>query len=143
VLLALVLIGAAGCRDEGRQREAGAAAPTAGGGATPGGPASGEIAARRASRIEAKLVPPRSVLGSDPDPKSPGLVFQAQEAPAKLLDWFRATGNGADFVLESEMQEGAEHVFSGRVRATGEAFTVRIAPGASGGTTGMVMVTAR
>jgi hypothetical protein len=69
-------------------------------------------------------------------------VFQVREAPARLLGWLRATANGADFVLESELQEGAEHVLSGRVRDTGEAFTVRIAPGAGGGTTGMLMVTA-
>jgi hypothetical protein len=104
--------------------------------------ARGEIPARRPSRIEEKLVPPRAVLGSDPDPSSPSLVFQAPEEPARLLGWLRATANGADFVLESEMQEGAEHVLSGRVRATGRAFSVRIAPGGTGGTTGTVLVTA-
>lgn len=88
-------------------------------------------------------MPPGAVIGADPDARSPVLVFGAKEQPADLLDWLRATGNGADFVLESEMQEGAEHVLSGRVRATGEAYTVRVAPGATGGTTGMVMVTAR
>jgi hypothetical protein len=34
-------------------------------------------------------------------------------------------------------------VLSGRVRETGEAYTVRIAPGANGGTTGTIIVTAR
>jgi hypothetical protein len=90
-----------------------------------------------------KLVPKGAVLGADPDPSAPSLVFQARGTPARLLGWLRATANGADFVLESELQEGDEHVLSGRVRDTGEAFTVRIAPGAGGGTTGVVMVTAR
>jgi hypothetical protein len=103
--------------------------------------ARGEIPARRPSRIEEKLVPPRAVLGSDPNPSSPSLVFQAPEEP-------RACSAGCvprqrrRLVLESEMQEGAEHVLSGRVRATGRAFSVRIAPGGTGGTTGTVLVTA-
>ena len=101
-----------------------------------------ESASRRASAVELKLVPKGAVLGPDPDPTAPSITFQAREAPARLLGWLRATANGADFVLESELQEGDEHVLSGRVRETGEAFTLRIAPGATGGTTGMIMVTA-
>lgn len=144
MLVAIALIAAsAGCREQAGPPEMAQAPPAADGGGARQVPAPGEIPARRASRIEAKLVPPRAVLGSDPDPKSPGLVFQAKEEPARLLDWLCATANGADFVLESELQEGAEHVFSGRVRATGEAFTVRVAPGANGGTTGIIMVTPR
>jgi hypothetical protein len=128
---------AAACGEAGENRNA--TPPPAAAAEAP----SAEIAARRVSAVETKLVPKRAVIGSDPDPTAPTLIFQAREAPARLLGWLRATANGADFVLESEMQEGAAHVLSGRVRATGEAFTVRIAPGATGGTTGMVMVTAR
>jgi hypothetical protein len=138
------LLGASACSGA-EQPPNGAAATEAkpGEAAAPSPSAPGEIPLRRASRIEAKLVPPGAALGADPDPRAPGLVFQAREAPARLLGWLRATANGADFVLESELQEGAEHVLSGRVRGTGEAYTVRIAPGAGGGTTGMVMVTAQ
>jgi hypothetical protein len=103
----------------------------------------GQPSLRRPTGLERKLLPPDAVIGADNDANAAMLVFSTHEAPARLLDWFRATANGADFVLETEMQEGAEHVFSGRARASGEAFTVRIAPGASGGTTGMIMVTAR
>jgi len=133
---------AAGCgaggKDEENRGPTGAPATGAVAAAPPG-----EIAARRTSAIELKLVPKGAVLGSDPDPDAPSLIFQARAGPARLLGWLRATANGADFVLESELQEGEEHVLSGRVRETGEAFTVRLAPGAGGGTTGMVMVTAQ
>jgi hypothetical protein len=103
----------------------------------------GEIASQRPSPLEAKLLPPKAVIGSDPDPRAPALTFQTREEPGRLLDWFRATGNGTDFVLETEMQEGAEYVFSGRARESGEVFTIRVAPGANGGTTGILLVAPR
>jgi hypothetical protein len=103
----------------------------------------GEVASRRPSGLEEKLLPPEAVIGSDPDPRAPTLVFQTREEPGRLLDWFRATANGSDFVLESEMQEGSEYVFSGRARESGEVFTIRVAPGVNGGTTGMVLVAPR
>jgi hypothetical protein len=106
-------------------------------------PAPGEIPSRRPTPLEAKLLPPKAVIGADPDPRAPTLVFESREKPDQLLDWLRATANGADFVLESEMQEGAEHVFSGRARASDEVFTVRIAPGVNGGTTGILLVAPR
>lgn len=129
--LLLLLAGCGGDPQAPGAQDAGAAA------------AAPTVPAPRAAHIQRRLIPPRAVIGSDPDPRPSVLVFSAREPPARLLDWFRGTANGADFVLESEMQEGAEHVFSGRVRETGEAFTVRIAPGNTGGTTGMVMVTPR
>ena len=106
-------------------------------------PPIGEVASRRPTRLEAKLLPPKAVIGSDPAPRAPALTFQAREEPGRLLDWFRATANGSDFVLESEMQEGAEYVLSGRARESGEVFTIRVAPGVNGGTTGMVLVAPR
>jgi hypothetical protein len=105
--------------------------------------APGEIASRRPTPLEAKLLPPKAVIGADPDPRAPSLTFHTREEPGELLDWLRAATNGADFVLESEMQEGAEYVFSGRARAGEEVFTVRVAPGVNGGTTGMVLVAPR
>ena len=103
----------------------------------------GEIASRRPTAMEAKLLPPKAVIGSDPDPRAPALTFQTREEPGRLLDWFRATANGPFFVLETEMQEGAEYVFSGRARESGEVFTIRVAPGVNGGTTGILLVAPR
>lgn len=138
-LLALAALSAAAACGEsgpdGEKRESAAS------NAQQNAPAPGEPPLRRPTAVEQRLVPPRAVLGADPDPRAPALVFQSREKPEQLLDWFRATGNGADFALETELQEGAEHVFSGRVRATGGAYTVRIAPGANGGTTGLVLIT--
>ena len=137
VLIALCAVaGAGGCREQ-------APAPTPESSEAPAASAPGELPLRRPTSIEAKLLPPRAVIGADPDARSPVLSFDVVEEPDRLFGWFRATGNGADFVLESEMQEGEEHVFSGRVRATGEAYAVRVAPGANGGTTGSIMVTPR
>jgi len=135
--VALAAAALAGCAEGGQADESAPANET-----TAAAPY-GEIASRRANAVELKLVPKGAVLGSDPDPQSPSLVFQAREEPARLLGWLRATANGADLALESEMQEGAEHVLSGRVRETGEAYTVRIAPGANGGTTGTIIVADR
>jgi hypothetical protein len=138
-----LLAATAGCGEQQAEPNAAAPAPAVAAGAAPSASAPGEIEIRKPSRFEAKLVPPNSVIGADPDLASPALAFQNDQDPAPLLDWFRATGNGADFVLESEMQEGDEHVFSGRVRASGEGYTVRVAPRPNGGTTGVVVVTAR
>ena len=109
----------------------------------PEAPSMVSIPSRRPSRIEARLVPPGSAIGSDPDPQSPSIVFLSPRLPARLLDWVRATANSEDFVLDSEMEEGAEHVFNGRMRESDQGFTVRLAPGANGGTTGVVLVTPR
>jgi hypothetical protein len=106
-------------------------------------PPPAEVAARRPGPLEARLLPPGAVIGSDPDPRAPSLTFQVRETPDRLLDWIRAAANGSDFVLETEMQEGAEYVFSGRARASDQVFTVRVAPGVNGGTTGMVLVAPR
>jgi hypothetical protein len=130
----------AGCGAErGNDQKAAAAAP-APNSAEPAPAPPGEVASRRVAGLEAKLLPPGAVIGADPDPDAPWLVFLLREKPEALLDWFRATANGADFVLESEMQEGAEYVFSGRARASADVFTVRLAPGVNGGTTGMLLV---
>lgn|GEM_PF-5599008 len=137
-MLAAVLI-VSGCAGEPSDDRKPQGAPS-----VEAGPAApGEIASRRPTPLESKLLPPGAVIGSDPDPRAPSLTFELREKPETLLDWFRAAANGADFVLESEMQEGAEHVFSGRARTGGEVFTIRLAPGINGGTTGMLLVAPR
>ena len=136
VLLALAL---ASC--SGREAREEAARPRAQGNKAAAPPT--EVVSRRPTPLEAKLLPPKAVIGADPDPRAPTLIFQTREEPAELLDGLRAAANGADFVLETEMQEGAEYVFSGRARAGAEVFTVRVAPGVNGGTTGMVLVAPR
>ena len=114
--------------------------------AKPTGPqarSAGPILSRRPSRIEARLVPPDSAIGSDPDSQSPSIVFLSPRPLVGVLEWVRARADSEDFVLDAEMEEGAEHVFNGRMRERDQAFTVRLARGANGGTTGVVLVTPR
>lgn len=102
-----------------------------------------EIPIRRASAGERPLLPPGAVIGADPDYAAPVLTVRSDAAPRRLLVWYRADERSSVFSLESEMQEGAEHVLSGRIRATGELFTVRIAPGPTGGSVATIIVSDR
>jgi hypothetical protein len=143
-ILAGLLLLSPGCGRERRQAESNQVTSTPSADSQDsGGPAQQSVPARRPSRIEARLVPPGSAIGSDPDPQSPSIVFLSPRPPARLLDWVRATANSEDFILDAEMEEGAEHVFNGRMRESDQGFTVRLAPGANGGTTGVVLVTPR
>ena len=95
---------------------------------------------RTADRAE--LLPPDAVIGGDsPSGDAETIVFDSRHAPARLLDWYRSTER--DFRLDSELKEGAEFVLTGSTRAPDRDFTVRLAPGPTGGTSGMVLFTDR
>lgn len=86
------------------------------------------------------LIPPGAVIGSDsPSGAGPAIVFQTREPPERLLDWYRSPERRSDFLLGSELQEGAERVLAGSTVHPPREFTVRLAPGIDGGTTAVVM----
>jgi len=103
--------------------------------------ANGEIRLRHPSAGESRLMPPGAVIGADPDPTAPALTFSTQIKLGEALRWYRSPERRRDFLLQSELEEGAEHVLSGRVRATGEMFTLRLSPGAAGGTSATIVAT--
>lgn len=88
------------------------------------------------------LLPPDAVIGGDsPSGDAETIVFDSRNPPARLLDWYRSTER--DFRLDSELKEGAEFVLSGSTRAPDRDFTIRLAPGRTGGTSAMVLFTDR
>ena len=115
--------------------------------ATSGGPSEKSLpplaeTVRTANRAD--LLPPEAVIGGDsPSGDAETITFESSNPPARLLDWYHDGQRG--FRIGSEMQEGAEYVLSGSTRApAGERhFTIRLAPGRSGGTSGMILFTDR
>jgi hypothetical protein len=94
---------------------------------------------------EAALIPP-GVTTARGDALARGeaaLSFTSRTPPANLVAWYRSPARGGAFHIDSELQEGAEKVLSGRLAQAAADFTVRIAPGERGGTTAMVLVTGR
>jgi hypothetical protein len=90
----------------------------------------------------ADLLPPEAVIGSDsPSGDSEVIAFDSRTPPPRLLAWYRSSER--DFRIGSELQEGAEYVLAGSTRAPERDFTVRLAPGRTGGTSGMILFTER
>lgn len=90
----------------------------------------------------ADLLPPGAVIGSDsPSGDAEVIAFDSRNPPSRLLAWYRSPDRG--FRIGSELQEGAEYVLAGSSREPDRDFTVRLAPGRSGGTTGMILFTDR
>jgi hypothetical protein len=130
------LLVAACAGDEGSNQANAALAETA----APPAP-TGELPLRRPGASESPLLPPGAVIGADPDPAAPSLTFSTRAEPREVLGWYRSRERRRDFALESELEEGAEHVLSGRIRATGEMFTLRLSRGVTGGTTATIVTT--
>jgi hypothetical protein len=88
------------------------------------------------------LIPPGAVIGSDsPTGDAVSITFQTREQPERVAAWYRSPDRASDFRLTSELREGAEQVLGGStLRPAGE-FTVRMAPGIGGGTTGTILIT--
>ena len=90
----------------------------------------------------ADLLPPGAVIGSDsPSGDAEVIAFDSRTPPPLLLAWYRSPDR--DFRIGSELQEGAEYVLAGSSRAPKRDFTVRLAPGRTGGTSGMILFTDR
>ena len=90
----------------------------------------------------ADLLPPGAVIGSDsPTGDAEVIAFDSRNPPSRLLAWYRSPDR--DFRIASELQEGAESVLAGSTRVPERDFTVRLAPGRTGGTSGMILFTDR
>ncbi|WP_166038389.1 hypothetical protein [Sphingosinicella sp. YJ22] len=99
-----------------------------------------EESARSAERAD--LLPPDAVIGGDSQTEdAETIAFDSRNPPSRLLAWYRAEER--DFRLGSELQEGAEYVLSGSTDAPDRDFTIRLAPGRNGGTSGMLLFTDR
>ena len=99
-----------------------------------------EESARSAERAD--LLPPDAVSGGDSQTEdAETIAFDSRNPPSRLLAWYRAEERG--FRIGSELREGAEYVLSGSTRAPDRDFTVRLAPGRAGGTSGLIMFTER
>ena len=95
---------------------------------------------RTANRAD--LLPPDAVIGGDsPTSDAETITFDSRNPPSRLLAWYRSDERG--FRLGSDLQEGAEYVLSGSTGVPDRDFTVRLAPGRSGGTSGMILFTDR
>jgi hypothetical protein len=90
------------------------------------------------------LVPPGAAVSANvPNGRESAISFESAEPPERLLDWFRSPERRPDFSLGGELQEGAEQVLTGSTSRPPGEFTVRLAPSGNGGTTAMVLITAR
>jgi len=86
------------------------------------------------------LLPPAAGVGGDsPTGDAETIAFDSRNPPSQLLAWYRAEER--EFRLGSELQEGAEYVLSGSTVAPDRDFTIRLAPGRNGGTSGMLLFT--
>lgn len=89
----------------------------------------------------AGLVPPRARV--EPASRVEGAIafaYRTPDAPAEVARWYRAASG---LNLQSEMDEGGEHVLSGTTARPAGDFSVRLAAHSGGGTTAMVLVTPR
>lgn len=77
------------------------------------------------------------------EPKAGGdgadIGFTSADAPDKLLAWYRDPARAKEFTLVSEGREGDAVVLNGRTTGS-DTFTLRLAPGAGGGTEGKLAV---
>ena len=94
---------------------------------------------------ESGLVPPDEAVapGEALSQDEIALAFSSRKPVPQLLAWYRSNARRGAFTLGSELEEGAEHVLSGSTRTPRGDFTVRLAPGDSGGTEAMVLITGR
>lgn len=84
------------------------------------------------------LLPPDAVIGGDsPSGDAETITFDSRDPPSRLVGWYRSSER--EFQLGSELREGAEYVLSGSTRVPDRDFTIRLAPGRNGGTSGMIL----
>jgi hypothetical protein len=68
------------------------------------------------------------------------LRFTTGDAPGQVVGWYRDPARGQEFTLEAARQEADGFVVTGTDRQDGDRFTLRIAPGAGGGTEGRLLL---
>ena len=83
------------------------------------------------------LLPPRArtLRGGE------GRRFHSDDPPGSVANWYRDRARENRFTIDRATSEGTTMVLAGTVRGGG-ALSVRLAPGAGGGTDGTVVVTA-
>lgn len=99
---------------------------------------------------DGRLLPPGAALGGIHIQGGAGsgggveIRFTAPQAPPALVQWYQDAARTADFVVDAVQQEGTQAVISGHM-STGEAspFTVRVAPGAGGGSEAQLVLSDR
>lgn len=109
--------------------------------ATAAAPAVAPMAEEVAAVGTAGLLPPRAeVVPASRVEGATAFAYRTPDAPGEVLRWYRAS---RAFRLQSELDEGGEHVLSGMTARPAGEFSVRLAPERGGGTTAMVLVTPR
>ena len=71
-----------------------------------------------------------------------GQRFHSDDPPETVAAWYRDRARASRFTIANATREGAAVLLAGSAR-NGDALSVRLTPGAQGGTDGTVIVTAR
>ena len=69
--------------------------------------------------------------------------FTSSDAPDKIAAWYRDPARAADFTISDVRREGNVIVVTGMPKNSIDPFTVRLAPGAGGGTDGRMQISDR
>lgn len=94
----------------------------------------------RAASPDAGLIPPgATVSAGSTRPGDVQIAYSSAQSPQRLRSWYRTAARAAGFRIDSELDEGAEHVLSGTSRG-GRPFSVRLAPGDAGGTLALLLI---
>ncbi len=72
----------------------------------------------------------------------PGRQFHSDDPPDRLVAWYQDPARANRFSISNVSRDGAAFVFAGTGRA-GSSLSVRLQPGAQGGTDGTLIVTPR
>lgn len=79
--------------------------------------------------------------GSRPVRGGEGQRFHSDDPPETVAGWYRDPARADRFSIDTASHAGAAWALAGRARS-GDALSVRLAPGTGGGTDGTVLVTA-
>lgn len=104
-----------------------------------------EIRTRAGIQSDHRILPPDAafsgihVEGRDRD-GGVEIAFTAPQAPTEVAAWYRAAERARDFAIRTEdaLQNGI--VLRGETAGDGDQFTVRLNPGAGGGTEGRIAI---
>jgi hypothetical protein len=121
-------------------------------GMPPGKTENGQLTARvQGVDLKIDLPPPIRRMTEDNDLLYPGArtqrggegqSFHSNDPPDTVAAWYQAPGRANRFSIATVNRQGPAYVLAGTARS-GDAFSVRLVPGARGGTDGTLVVTAR
>jgi hypothetical protein len=143
LLLAASALALSGCGDADESANAANAMPTS-------RTENGQLTARvQGVDLKINLPPPIRRMTEDDDFLYPrartqrggeGQRFHSDDAPETVAAWYRAPARANRFSISSETRDGPALVLAGTARS-GDILSVRLAPGAQGGTDGILVVT--